>query len=41
MVKNLSDYIYVIEGKKIAAEGTHAELLKTDNLYKRFWDDYY
>ena len=41
MVKNLSDYIYVIEDRKIGTEGLHDDLLKTENLYKRFWDDFY
>ena len=41
MVKNLSDYIYVIENRVITHKGTHDELLRTDNLYKRFWDDFY
>jgi ATP-binding cassette subfamily B protein len=41
MIKNLSDYIYVIDGKAITNEGTHDELIKSDNLYKRFWDDFY
>jgi ATP-binding cassette, subfamily C, bacteriocin exporter len=40
MVKNLSDYIYVIENRSIANAGTHTELVRTDNLYKRFWDDF-
>lgn len=40
MIRNLSDYIYVIEGKKITAEGTHDELIRSDNLYRRFWDDF-
>lgn len=41
MIKNLSDYIYVIDGKVITNEGTHNDLIKSDNLYKRFWDDFY
>jgi ABC-type multidrug transport system fused ATPase/permease subunit len=41
MIKNLSDYIYVLDKKVITNEGTHNELIKTDNLYKRFWDDFY
>jgi ATP-binding cassette subfamily B protein len=41
LIKNLSDYIYVIEGKSITNEGTHDDLIKSDNLYKRFWDDFY
>ena len=39
MVKNLSDYIYVIENRTINNKGHHEELLKSGNLYKRFWDD--
>ena len=41
MVKNLSDYIYVIEDRVITNKGTHNDLIKSDNLYKRFWDDFY
>ena len=41
MIKNLSDYIYVIENRVISNHGTHDELIKSDNLYKRFWNDYY
>lgn len=41
MIKNLSDYIYVIEGRSITNKGTHNDLIKADNLYKRFWDDFY
>jgi ABC-type bacteriocin/lantibiotic exporter with double-glycine peptidase domain len=41
MVKNLSDFIYVIEDRAITNSGTHDDLIKSDNLYKRFWDDFY
>jgi ATP-binding cassette, subfamily C, bacteriocin exporter len=41
VVKSLSDYIYVIEGRTTSTEGNHADLLKSDNLYKRFWEDFY
>ena len=41
MIKNLSDYIYVIDGKVITNEGTHNDLIKSDNLYKKFWDDFF
>jgi len=41
MVKNLSDHIYVIEDGMIGTEGSHYDLLKTENLYKRFWNDFY
>jgi ATP-binding cassette subfamily B protein len=40
MIKQLSDMICVMEGGRMSAQGTHNELMKTDNLYKRFWDDY-
>jgi ABC-type bacteriocin/lantibiotic exporter with double-glycine peptidase domain len=39
-LKSLSDYIYVLDNKIIKNEGTHNDLIKTDNLYKRFWDDF-
>ncbi len=41
MIKKLSDYIYVIEDRVITDHGTHEELIRRDNLYKRFWDDFY
>ena len=41
MIKNLSDFIYVIDGKVITSSGTHNDLMRSDNLYKRFWDDFY
>lgn len=41
MVKKLSDYIYVIEGNCIKSEGTHNDLMNSENLYRRFWDDFY
>ena len=41
MIKNLSDIIYVIDDRVIVCKGTHEDLIKSDNLYKRFWDDFY
>jgi ATP-binding cassette, subfamily C, bacteriocin exporter len=41
MIKNLSDFIFVIDGKVITSSGTHNDLMRSDNLYKRFWDDFY
>jgi ABC-type bacteriocin/lantibiotic exporter with double-glycine peptidase domain len=41
MIKNLSDYIYVLEDRIITHHGTHNDLMRSDNLYRKFWDDYY
>ena len=41
MIRQLSDYIYVIDNKTISSCGTHADLIRSDNLYKRFWEDFY
>ncbi len=40
MIKKLSDYIYVLEGKTISARGSHEELMQGSNLYSRFWKDF-
>jgi ATP-binding cassette subfamily B protein len=40
VIRKLSDYIYVLEGKTISAKGTHEVLMKGDNLYSRFWKDF-
>ena len=41
MIKKLSDRIYVLEEKTLMYSGTHDELLQTDNLYNRFWKDFF
>jgi len=41
IIKKLSSYIYVMENKKISAQGDHNELIRTYNLYSRFWKDFY
>ena len=33
-----ADIIYVVEGGKIAGEGTHEELLKTNKIYKNLYE---
>jgi len=40
MIKKLSDYIYVLEGRTISGEGKHEDLIQGDNLYSRFWKDF-
>jgi len=41
IVRNLSDEICILEDKVITHKGTHSELRASDNLYRRFWDDFY
>ena len=41
IVKRLSDEIYIIENRVITNKGTHSSLLTSDNLYSRFWNDFY
>ncbi len=38
-VKN-ADNIIVLEGGKIAEQGSHSELIANDGLYKKLWDNY-
>ncbi len=40
LVKCLSDDIYILEDGMITNKGSHSDLLASDNLYKRFWEDY-
>jgi ATP-binding cassette subfamily B protein len=35
-IRRISDYIFVLEGKIISAQGTHEELIIGDNLYAKF-----
>ncbi|MFH0843536.1 MAG: peptidase domain-containing ABC transporter [Bacteroidota bacterium] len=41
LVKKLSDRIYVLENRKISAQGTHNELIEQENLYSKFWEVFY
>ena len=41
LIRKLSSHIYVMENKVISAHGNHNELIKTDNLYSRFWKDFF
>jgi len=40
LVRRLSDYIYVLENGMITTKGSHSDLLTSDNLYRRFWEDF-
>lgn len=35
--RQLADNIVVMSGGRVAAQGTHADLLQTDNFYSEFW----
>jgi ATP-binding cassette subfamily B protein len=41
VVKSLSDQIYIIENRVITNKGPHSSLIASDNLYSRFWNDFY
>ncbi len=32
-----ADRIYVLDGGKITASGTHAALIESSDLYRRYW----
>lgn len=40
LIKRLCDRIYILEDRTIKESGTHEDLLKGDNIYRRFWDDF-
>ena len=40
MIKKLSDRICVLENKSVTCTGTHKEVLQSDNLYSKFWQDF-
>jgi ATP-binding cassette subfamily B protein len=39
-IRKLCDYVYILEEGKIKTSGTHDDLICTDNIYKRFWEDF-
>jgi ATP-binding cassette subfamily B protein len=41
MIKKISDRIYVLENGQITGCGSHDLLIAENDLYKRFWDDFY
>jgi ATP-binding cassette subfamily B protein len=38
-LRRVCDRMYIIESGKITGAGDHAGMLKTDNLYSRYWSD--
>jgi len=40
LIKQICDYIYVLENGVITSYGTHNELVCSDNLYKKYWKDF-
>jgi ABC-type bacteriocin/lantibiotic exporter with double-glycine peptidase domain len=39
VLKSICDRIYILEGGRIAASGSHKELVRGDNLYSKYWAD--
>jgi ATP-binding cassette, subfamily C, bacteriocin exporter len=40
LIKQICDYIYILDKGTISVFGTHSELLKSENIYKKFWEDF-
>jgi len=40
LIKQLCDYIYILEDGTIARYGTHDELVHNDNIYQKYWEDF-
>lgn len=40
IIRKLCDKMYLLEGGRITTSGTHSELLSSDNLYKRYWEEF-
>jgi len=41
MIRKISDRIYVLENGTITGSGLYEEFIVENNLYKRFWDNFY
>jgi ATP-binding cassette subfamily B protein len=41
LIRKLSERICILEDGTITDSGLHEDLIKKDNLYKNFWDDFY
>jgi ATP-binding cassette, subfamily C, bacteriocin exporter len=39
ILKKISDITYLLEGGTITASGAHNELMRSENLYSRFWEE--
>jgi ATP-binding cassette, subfamily C, bacteriocin exporter len=40
LIKQLCDYIYILQDGTINCYGTHNELVHNDNIYQKYWDDF-
>jgi ATP-binding cassette subfamily B protein len=39
LLKKRCDEIYLLENRTTNCHGKHDELIKTENLYKKYWDE--
>ncbi len=41
LIKKICDRIYILEDRTIKESGTHYELVSSENIYKRYWEEFY
>ncbi|HQH24753.1 MAG TPA: peptidase domain-containing ABC transporter [Bacteroidales bacterium] len=39
LIKKICDRIYILEDRTIKESGTHYELISSENIYKRYWEE--
>ena len=40
LIKKICDRIYILEDRTIKESGTHYELISSENIYKRYWEEF-
>ncbi len=40
LIKKICDKIYILQDRTISVSGTHDDLICSDNIYKRYWEDF-
>jgi len=40
LIKKICDKIYILQDRTIRVSGTHEDLICSDNIYKRYWEDF-